>query len=290
MEAMTPSVPAEADMSQWTKSGGGHLSESYNHADGKTMMKLYFDFVRYDYIERELRVAEAAYAMGIPTPKPGEPVRCGERYGNSFERIADKRSFARVIAEEPGEMKEYAERFAAMAKKLHELSADVSALPSYREKLSALIQKQTLLSTKEKKTLLRFLSSVEDTGTCIHGDLHIGNVITDGTADYFIDVGDLAYGNPLFDLGAFYVMSHLITDADCRETYHISLAQHQMFWAFFLRAYFGADTPDKLVEADRKAKLFATYQALVYLDYDPSCTAFLRFVQKMVPEIKEQTT
>ena len=200
------------------------------------------------------------------------------------------RSFARAIAEEPGEMKEYAERFAAMVKKLHETPADVSALPSYREKLTELIQKQTLLSTKEKKTLLRFLNSVEDGCTCLHGGLHIGNAITDGTADYFIDVGDLSYGNPLFDLGDFYIMSHLITDADCRETYHISLAQHQMFWAFFLRAYFGADTPEKLVEADRRAKRFATYQALVYLDCDPSCTAYLRFVQRMVPEIKEQTT
>ena len=289
MEAMPPSVPAEEDMSQWTKFGGGHLSESYIHADGKTMMKLYFDFVRRDFIERELRVAEAAYAMGISTPKPGETVRCGERLGNTFACIADKRSFARAIADEPGKMKEYAERFAAMAKKLHETPADASLVPSYREKLTALIRQQTLLSTKEKKTLLRFLNSVEDTGTCLHGDLHIGNVVTDGTTDYFIDVGDLSYGNPLFDLGGFYIMSHVITDADCRETYHISLAQHQMFWAFFLREYFGADTPDKLVEADRRAKLFAAFQALVYLDYDPSCTDFLRFVQKMIPEIKEQT-
>ena len=34
--------------------------------------------------------------------------------------------------------------------------------------------------------------------TCLHGDFHIGNIITNGEKDYWIDLGDFAYGAPDF--------------------------------------------------------------------------------------------
>ena len=41
-------------------------------------------------------------------------------------------------------------------------------------------------SVENNQKLLRFLNSVEDTGMCIHGDLHGGNVITESDNIHFI--------------------------------------------------------------------------------------------------------
>ena len=54
----------------------------------------------------------------------------------------------------------------------------------------------------------QFVRSVPEAITCLHGDMHIGNVITDGMRDYWIDLGDFAYGNPLFLPEADYL--HLL--------------------------------------------------------------------------------
>lgn len=42
------------------------------------------------------------------------------------------------------------------------------------------------------------LDSLPSPKTCLHGDFHIGNIITNGEKDYWIDLGDFAYGAPDF--------------------------------------------------------------------------------------------
>ena len=277
----------EADMRQWVKTGEGRTAESFDHADGKTMMKLYLDFVPEELIRRELHMAQAAYAMGLPTPVPGELIRCGARYGCTFERIEHKRSFSRAMADEPARMEEYALRFADMAKKLHSTPCDRSAFPAYREKLTNTIRQLSVFSQEEKQTLLRFLYSVEDTGTCIHGDLHIGNVVTDGTQDYLIDMGDFSYGNPLFDLGSLFYLSHFLPDANVQREYHISPADFRRFWDLFAGAYFDAHTPEKLSEVEILMGPYSAFHALMAMEHEPSLVRTAYRVRDMLPEMEK---
>lgn len=258
----------EQDMREWTRTGEGHTAESYDHADGKTMLKLYFDFVPATLAEQELRVAEAAYRMGIPTPKPGELITAEGRRGCTFERIAHKRSIGQAIADEPERLEEYARRFAALTKKLHTTPCDRSVFPSYGENIRKIIAQLGYLSEKNKQKLLRFLDSVEDTGMCIHGDLTVGNVVTDGTTDYFIDMSEFSCGNPLFDVGANYIIWQKFSNERQIEDFHLSKAMYQRFWNVFVREYFGADTEEKIAEVNRMIAPYAAVQALVFLSHN----------------------
>lgn len=272
------------NLRQWTKTGEGHTAESFDHADGKTVLKLYFDFVPRASIEEELRRAEAAYAMGLPTPKPGELVRCGNRYGCTFQRVSNKRSFARAIADEPERLEEYAERFVRMAKKLHATPCDRSVFPSCKEKTAQLLQRTGVLSPEEKRKALDILERVEEADTCVHGDLHFGNVITDGTADMFIDMGDFAYGDPLFDLGSLYLLSYVSSEDNLLRHYHLSRSQHQQAWKPVARGYFNVSTEEELREAERKVRVFAFFDALSKLERNPSQKDYRPFVHGFLSE------
>ena len=276
-------APEVLDMSQWIKSGEGRTAESFDHVDGDAMMKLYFDFVPETVIEKEKRTAQAAFLMGIPTPMPGEMVCTADgRYGCSFERLANKRSFFRAISQEPERLEEFAARFARMAKKLHTTPCDKAVFPSYRKKLEKIIHELPVFSAEEKQTLLRFLYNTEDTGMCIHGDLHAGNAITDGTVDLFIDMGDFSYGNPLFDLGALFLIAATGEDADCMENFHITHAMFKHFCDAFAAEYFGADTPEKLAEVKRMVKPYAAFQALIWLEHEPDCPLYPDIVREAI--------
>ena len=274
-------APEVLDMSQWVKSGEGHTAESFDHIDGDAMMKLYFSYVPASVIEQEKRIAQAAFLMGIPTPMPGEMVCTADgRRGCSFERLANKRSFFRAVSQEPERLEEFAVRFARMAKKLHATPCDKAVFPSYREKLSKIIRSLDVLTDAEKEKLHDFLYSVEDTGMCIHGDLHAGNAITDGTVDLFIDMGDFAYGNPIFDLGALFLPPKILSDERALHAFHITTDMYRQFWAFFAKEYFDADTPEKLTEVDRMIMPYAAYQALIFLSHDPSDPIFSDFIRE----------
>ena len=274
-------APEVLDMSQWVKSGEGHTADSFDHVDGDAMMKLYFSHVPASVIEQEKRTAQAAFLMGIPTPMPGEMVCTADgRRGCSFERLANKRSFFRAVSQEPERLEEFAVRFARMAKKLHATPCDKAVFPSYREKMSKIIRSLDVLTDAEKKKLLDFLYSVEDTGMCIHGDLHAGNAITDGTIDLFIDMGDFAYGNPIFDLGGIFLQPKILPEERTMRAFHISNDMYRQFWTFFAKEYFDADTPEKLTAVERMMMPYAAYQALIFLSHDPLDPLFAGFIRE----------
>ena len=59
------------------------------------------------------------------------------------------------------------------------------------------------------RRVLDFLEKVPESEYCMHGDLQIGNIISDGRHKLWIDVGEFAYGVPEWDLGTVYEFSHL---------------------------------------------------------------------------------
>ena len=91
----------------------------------------------------------------------------------------------------------------------------------------------------------------------MHGDLHIGNIITNGIENYWIDLADFHYGCPLFDLGMVYFTCHCDEEEMTYKLYHVHNKEMQEVWRIFVREYFGADTPEGLAEIDAKVLPYA---------------------------------
>lgn len=238
---MTPKL---IDINDYIHSGEGANGESFFHkTDPTIMMKLYFASAPYEIIENELVFAQKVYDLGIPTPKPGDFVTDGNgRYGICFQRIADKKSFARAIGDEPNRVETYARDFARMCLKLHATHVDKALFPDMKEVYLDMLRNNPYFNESERKWVKDFLAGIPDTDTALHGDLQFGNAIIAGDKRYFIDLGDFAYGHPYLDLGQVLLCCCYDDDSFVREVFHMELRTAQEFWHYFIKEYFGEDT------------------------------------------------
>lgn len=251
------------NLEDYDYSGEGANGASYNHkTDPRFMLKLYNTSKPLDFITSELERAKKVYDLGIPSPKPGVLVTDGERYGIRFERILNKRSFSRAVGDDPSDenIRFRAREFAKMCKLLHGTECPDGMFENVKDVYKRDL-KYSFFSDEEKKKVAEFIDSVPDARTAIHGDLQFSNAITDGTNNYFIDLGDFACGNPLFDLGMVLMCCKYSDDAFIEEVFHMKKATSTKFWEHFVPEYFdGRMTPD---QAEKMLRPFAGLKSII---------------------------
>ena len=238
-------------LDDYVLSGGGANGESYDHrTDPSVMLKLYFPGKVSQPLD-EMLLARKVFALGIPTPEPGEYVVTEDgRYGIRFRRIPGKKSFSRATADNPERVQEYAEIFARMCLDLHAVHVDTTQFESVKERYLRLLEENPFFTVAEKDSIGRFITDAPDTDTAIHGDLQFSNAIFVGDKRYFKDLGDFCYGYSRFDLGMVFLCCRLSAEDFIKETFHMPKPLAGKFWECFATAYFGSDRPLKDIEEE----------------------------------------
>lgn len=236
------------DLNDYVQTGEGGTAVSYTHKNGNALIKLYHAGFEADRAIEDFHTAKLVFEMGIPTPEPKCLVTDGQRYGAEYELIKNKRSFARIISQEPERLEELTLEFARMTRDIHSTKADTTKLRSYRQMLISFYQEAKLLLPSFNELALSFLDKVPDTPLCLHGDLHIGNIISDGKRTLWIDTGDFSYGVPELDLAMMYTMCFGIREEFCQNLFHVSSDVMHAHWNLFLPAYCGTNDKQKLNE------------------------------------------
>ena len=251
--------PREISLDDYEQSGDGYTAISFNHVDGDMMMKLYAPFIAPEEVEKEKVVATRTLALGINTPLCGDLVTCKGQFGITFERINDKRSVARAVSEEPNRIEEFVHLYTQAVKKLHETKCDTTLFnPVSRSFLKELENAKEHFTDEEYLKVTKFIADHEGPITCIHGDLHIGNVLLTPQGDtLFIDMADFSYGDPLYDVSVLYVMSHLLGEEQCQRLYHISKEQMQNVWKLFVKEYFTVSKETEIQAIEEMIKPYA---------------------------------
>lgn len=249
--------PELIDMNDYEVSGDGMTAISYFDKSGTKMIKLYEPYIPKESVVGELYMSWNIMNLGLNIPKAYRLVTDGKRIGVEFERIRNKKSYSRLISENLDKMEEYSREFARMTKELHSVKCDTSKFRPAEERFIKAIGKSEKFTPEEKKKVMDFIESIPKTDTCFHGDLHIGNAITNGTKQWWIDLADFGYGSQLLDLGMFFFVSHWAPEPITIKLYHINNAQILEAWKYFCKEYFGEDC--NFEELDR---IFAPYAAL----------------------------
>ena len=244
------------NLDDYIQTGEGGTALTYNHKDGKTLAKLFMSGFAADTAKHEFLINQVVYESGLPTPKPIRLLTDGERFGAEYELINNKRSFTRIISQEPDKLVPFSERFAVLAKQIHQTPADTMRLPDMRELAGTWIDRLADFPDELKRRFHRFLETVPSTPTCLHGDLHIGNIITDGQRDLWIDVGDFAYGVPEWDLGMMYYSSHFLSPERADNIFHLDNDTLRAHWDAFAPVYYGTDSKEALEAEVRKLHPF----------------------------------
>jgi len=235
----------QINLEDWVLSGGGNQGDSYHHkTDNNLLLKLFIQRVPLDIIIDEVELTRNISEAGVKCPKPGELVKAGDRYGIIFQRIPNKKSFCRAIGDDPSCIADMARRQAVLAHELHAKSSEgtpfISVIDWYSQ-IRDILEIDDFMSKQLDKAFE--IVRQNHTPTLIHGDFHFGNIITDGTNDYLIDLGAFAYGNPHFDNSMQYFISHFTPVEILEHDHHISKAQALEFWDEYKAAYYGPDAP-----------------------------------------------
>ena len=226
--------------------GEGSTAQAYYSKDGQRLAKLFFNQLGADTATREFHTAQAVHRMGIDTPCPIRLITDGQRIGTEFELFAPnyKRSFARLMSEKPDQVEPLSREFAQRARRLHQTPADTDCLPSMKSLVRYWIDRCPQIPADILDMMEQTLDDTPDQTTCLHGDLHAGNIITDGQRRVWIDVGDFAYGVPEWDNGMIYATGITMSDERCQELFHFSLETMHRHWQCFLSEYYGLTTPE----------------------------------------------
>jgi len=273
--------PKELNLSSFEEFGAGFMSKAFNSEDGDSVLKVYGSRVPPIIAAREKMIARAVMIFGIPTPLVGSLYRDGDNNGIDFERIEGKRSFSRIISEEPDRLEEITIRFAGMCKQLHSTECDTTIFPDrisfYRDSVARCKD----LTEDEKKRVDAFIESIPKATTCLHGDMQLSNVITNGKDDLWIDLSDFSYGDPMLDMGMWYFLSKLNSEKMSQHIFHLGLKIMARIWDIFVEEYFGADTEEKKMEVEKRVQPFAALH-MIHLGTNYG------FEGNMVQYIKEQ--
>ena len=249
------------DLNEYVRTGEGGTAVTYTHKTRNTLAKLYNPGFEADKAAAEFLTARIVFEIGIPTPEPYRLVTDGERFGAEYELIRNKRSFARIISEEPERLEEISLTFANAARDLHARKADTARLRSYKQVLIRFYQEKNRVPEEYKQRALAFLEKVPEADTCLHGDLQIGNIITNGDRTLWIDVGEFSYGVPEWDLSILWSMAHNMKAERSVKLFHITPETFNKHWNIFLPAYLGTTDPEALETYTKR--LFPFYAAKV---------------------------
>lgn len=229
------------DLNDWEQFGGGGNGWSYYHKTDKSiMLKLNKVEIPMEKTLSEFTRSKTLYEMGVKTPKAIEFVTDGTRYGMIMQRIYGKKSFARLMSEDPSCIDELARRFAQKSKEFHSLACDTSLFPSNHDFLKSQILGAEALPQDIKNELVGYIDSFEQTTLCVHGDFNPGNIIrTEDGEEYWIDLGDFAYGDPDYDLSSLLTLSTYTPAKVVEYLFHISRKQFAHFFEVYGQEYYG---------------------------------------------------
>ena len=245
------------NLDEYVQTGEGGTALAYTHKNGLSLVKLYIPGFTADKAREEFLIARAVFELGLPTPEPYRLVTDGERSGAEYELIRNKRSFTRIISEEPDRLEEISIRFARKARELHAKPADTTRLQSYKQRIEQFYREKDMVPEFYKQRALQFLEQVPDTPNCLHGDLHIGNIITDGNRELWIDVGEFAYGAPEWDLGLLWRLTHNLSEQRAEHLFHITSEMMTSHWNVFFPAYLGTTDPQVIGQATKRLLPYA---------------------------------
>lgn len=254
------------DLIDWVRTGEGATAISYFHRkDPNLMLKLFTGEVTTSrYAFKELKFAQHVEKCGISTPKAYDVVVAEGKIGIIYQRINNKVSYSRIIADDNSKLKEVCDNFVKELKLLHSKRCDTEYFVGIKDIVTQSIVGNKLFGKRAKERLLKFVKELGDSDNCLHGDPHTGNIITAEGKNYWIDLGAFTHGSPWYDIGGIYFFYKLFAGRMIsRKFLHMNMRTLKKFWDQFVISYTGYTSKDKIKEFNKKARkacvLFTIY-------------------------------
>lgn len=276
-------------LDNWVQRGGGAYGKTYDNAQYPDMLLKVShgaDGTQKGVIN-EFNCSKRVYDLGISTPKVYGIVKVGSRYGILCQKLTDKKSFSRLIADNPERIPQIADVMAQRFKELTSRECDTTMFPNRKEQVLRAVWHYRYLTKKERDKLSCFISAIPDCTTCLHGDFQFGNIVRTPEKEYWIDLGQFGYGDPRFDIGHLLFAITQTKLAFARRIFHLTQSQAWQFWDCFVKSMLGESynketaaqfTADayRFVIMDRLFDNIIRYRWYIELLYAPGLKRYIR--------------
>lgn len=245
----------QVNLEDWEQSGEGSFALTYNHrTDCTLILKLNSEAVPLEDTIKEYNYSKSVCELGVKCPAPICLASDGKRYGYITERLTGKKSFARIISENPDMLEPLARDMAEEARRFHSIPCDTTQFEPVAERLLNELDSCGWVKEKVKKQLQSYVAGLRPVTTCLHGDMHPGNILRTAKGDFWIDLGRFGYGDPDLDYASQYVLAYLAPEHMSKLLLHIDYTQYRRFVELYGQYYYGdefrsAETRERLRRA-----------------------------------------
>ena len=252
------------------------------------IVKLFHPGTSLEEAKREQDYAKKAFVMGLPTAIPFDVVKCGDSIGLVFELI-NSTTLSKFLTQNPDRFEEYGVKYANLLKQLHATKVSEDVLSStkqlYRDRINDL--KELGYFTEEEIAGLHRINDAFADDTCIiHGDFHSKNVMVMDGELVLIDMADITYGNPLYDLGSM-ILTHVTVSPERKADINGMPAELvDRLWKIFISVYLGTTDANVIELTMKKAGIFAALKAATALSFGPRANTeyIINYVTNMTRE------
>jgi len=246
LKEMTPNA-------QWEEIGHGASSKVFRIGP-ENLLKLYDKKVPLWKIEREARNIKNAFLHGIPTYIGYEIVNVKDmEYGNTglVIELLDSQVFSVFLNEHPELFEEYADKYISMIREIHNTETDDSFEDIQQLWHSWIDMLAPWLSEDELAKLHVLVATVPSRNKVVHSDMHVNNIIVSNGELVIIDMADIGFGHPIFDIGPLCFHYHYMEVGSKEMADNLIIANHEVrdkLWHRLLDDYL-ADPDTKRHEA-----------------------------------------
>jgi len=227
--------------------------------DPDTIVKVYKNKDSLPEICTEREMARKAFVMQIPTAISYDIVKVGDLYGSVFE-LLNAKAYAELL-NEGYSVEKLVDESVKVLKKIHSTKLKEGELPSRKEFFVNLLTKNLeYFDEKEGKQLLKLFEEIPETGTMLHGDYHVKNIMMQNNETLLIDMATLSVGHPIFEFaGIFstYEGFSCVKEGSPAEFLGISKENCEEFLRKTFEKYFEDKDQEYIDDVLTKAKLIA---------------------------------
>ena len=261
--------------------GQGQSSTVYRMG-GDFIIKLYKKDVPKSKIFQEIEFSRKAFIAGIPTAITFNVVKCGDSYGAVFEMVDHADTVGHTLTAHPEKFDDIMSKFVDTYKIIH--NTDIKKLGGFMSLKDTWLKwadgmgANGAFTPQETDMLKQMIQAVPDRSTMVHCDYHAGNVMYQHDEIIVIDMADIGYGHPIFDLagGAFHARYSYFPKR--QKVHGMCEADMLRFWDTLLRMYFNVSDEKKLAEIKEMCSAFGLLRGAIFpmkhVQIDPETKAF----------------
>lgn len=189
--------------------GKGGTGAVYRIND-EQVLKTYSSDISLEELMQKKEAIKHLVAKDVPAMFSFEIVQIDGGYGIVYELLKEP-TVAEAIMKDDACLEEMGVKMGKLFRQMH--NADVSDyLPSFSERIKGWVdfaEEKGFVTGHSAKTMRTLIDSIPEGSALIHSDFHEGNVKIFKNELLLIDLDEIAYGNPLFDL-AFHYNNHVL--------------------------------------------------------------------------------